>query len=134
MVQLNDRVAANKPTLPTVPTLVYDGDCGICRRWVDYWKRLTGERVVYRAYQEAAADFPRIPLDSFRRSIQLIEEDGSTYSGAAATFRVLQRAPRKSFWWWLYTRVPGFAPISEWAYTFFAQRRGLLSVLTSVLW
>ena len=22
----------------TRPTLVYDGDCGICRYWVDYWQ------------------------------------------------------------------------------------------------
>ena len=40
------------------PTLVYDGDCGICRYWVDYWRGLTGERVIYRPYQEAAVDFP----------------------------------------------------------------------------
>ena len=26
-------------------TLVYDGDCGICRYWVNYWQELTGERV-----------------------------------------------------------------------------------------
>jgi len=26
-------------------TLVFDGDCGICRYWVDYWRGLTGERV-----------------------------------------------------------------------------------------
>ena len=71
------------------PTLVYDGDCGICRYWVDYWQALTGERVVYRPYQEAAADFPSIPVATFRHAIQLIEPGGHVYSGAAATFRVL---------------------------------------------
>ena len=38
-------------------TLVYDGDCDVCRYWVEYWKRQTGGRVVYRPYQEAASDF-----------------------------------------------------------------------------
>ena len=48
-------------------TLVYDGDCEICRYWVEYWKRQTGGRVVYRPYQEAASDFPTIKLEDFRR-------------------------------------------------------------------
>ena len=42
------------------PTLVYDGNCGICRYWVNYWQELTGDAAVYRPYQEAAADFPAI--------------------------------------------------------------------------
>ena len=57
-------------------TLVYDGDCGICRYWVSYWERQTGGRVVYRPYQEAAADFPTISLAAFERAIQLIEPGG----------------------------------------------------------
>ena len=68
-------------------TLVYDGDCGICRYWVDYWRGLTGERVRYRPYQEAAADFPQIPLPAFASSIQLIEPDGAVYSGASGCFQ-----------------------------------------------
>ena len=119
---------------PARPTLVYDGDCGICRYWVDYWQALTGDRVVYRPYQEAAADFPAIPLEAFRRSIQLIEPDGSMYAGAAATYRVLRHAPGRASWWWLYTHVPGFAPASEWSYTFFARRRGLLNRVSKLLW
>ena len=67
------------------PTLVYDGECGICRYWVDYWRTLTGEQVVFRPYQEAAADFPAIPQESFPQAIQLIEADGKVYSGAAAS-------------------------------------------------
>ena len=73
-----------------VPTLVFDGDCGICRYWVSYWQELTGGAIAYRPYQDAAADFPAISLRSFQRAIQLIEPDGQVYSGAAATFRVLR--------------------------------------------
>ncbi len=118
----------------THPTLVYDGDCGICRYWVDYWRGLTGERVAYRPYQEAAADFPAIPPAAFRQAIQFIEPDGQVHSGAAATFRVLRDVPGRAAWWWLYAHLPGFAPASEWAYAFFARRRGLLNRVSKVLW
>jgi predicted DCC family thiol-disulfide oxidoreductase YuxK len=116
------------------PTLVYDGECGICRYWVDYWRTLTGEQVVFRPYQEAAADFPAMPREAFQRAIQLIEADGTVYSGAAASFRVLRLAPGRAAWWWCYTSLPGFAPVSEWVYAFFAQRRGLLNWFTKLLW
>jgi hypothetical protein len=62
-------------------TLVYDGDCGICRYWVSYWERQTDRRVVYRPYQEAASDFPTISLATFERAIQLIEPNGGVFSG-----------------------------------------------------
>jgi predicted DCC family thiol-disulfide oxidoreductase YuxK len=118
----------------TRPTFVFDGDCGICRTWVDYWRGLTGERVIYRPYQEAAADFPQIPPETFPRAVQLIEPDGQVYSGAAATYRVLRHAQGRAVWWWLYTHLPGFRPASEWAYAFFAHHRGLLSRVTRLLW
>ena len=116
------------------PTLVYDGDCGICRYWVDYWRGLTGERVIYRPYQEAAVDFPTIPLEAFQRAIQLIEPDGKVYSGAAASYRVLRHAPGRAAWWWSYAHLPGFAAASEWSYAFIARRRGLLNRVSKLLW
>jgi len=119
---------------PGLATLVYDGDCAVCRYWVIYWQGLTHGRVVFRAYQDAAADFPAIPLRAFQRAIQLIEPDGRVYSGAAATFRVLRHAPGRGAWWWSYSHLPGVAAMSEWAYAFLARRRGLLSRLTKILW
>jgi predicted DCC family thiol-disulfide oxidoreductase YuxK len=116
------------------PTLVYDGDCGICRYWVDYWQGLTGERVIYRPYQEAAVEFPVIPLEAFQHAIQLIEPDGKVYSGAAATYRVLRQVPGRGAWWWLYAHAPGFAVASERSYAFVARRRGLLSRVSKLLW
>ncbi len=117
-----------------IATLVYDGDCAVCRYWVVYWQGLTNGRVVFRPYQEAATDFPTIPVEAFQRAIQLIEPDGCVYSGAAATFRVLRHAPGRGAWWWSYSHLPGVAAMSEWAYAFLARRRGLLSRLTKILW
>ncbi len=116
------------------PTFVYDGDCGICRYWVSYWQGLTDDRVLYRPYQEAAADFPEIPREAFPHAVQLIESDRQVYSGAAATYRVLRHAPGRAAWWWLYSHLPGFSMASEWAYAFFAHRRGLLNRVSRLLW
>jgi predicted DCC family thiol-disulfide oxidoreductase YuxK len=116
------------------PTLVFDGACGICRSWVAYWQRLTAGRVAYRAYQDAAGDFPAITREDFARAVWLIEPDGRTYSGAAATYRLLAHAPGKGGWWWAYRRLPGFAAASERGYGFLARHRGLLSLITRSLW
>jgi len=116
------------------PTLIFDGDCGICRTWVDYWRQLTGDHVVYRPYQEAGKDFPHIAPEEFKRAMQLVEPDGKTCAGAAATFRLLTYAPARSWWWWLYRHVPGFAPLTEAVYTFVSKRRGLLAGVTRTLW
>ncbi len=116
------------------PTLVFDGDCGICRTWVDYWRQLTGDAVDYRPYQDAAADFPAIPLAEFKRAMQLIEPDGRSHAGAAANYRLYRYVPGRGFWWWLYDTVPGFAFVTESAYTFLSQRRGLLAFFTRMLW
>ena len=128
------RLAMNFAPSRGLPTLVYDGDCAVCRYWVTYWHELTEERIQYRPYQEAAADFPAIPRQEFQRAIQLIERDGRVYSGAAAAFRLLRHAPSRSAWWWCYSHLPGFAAMSEWAYAFFARRRDLLLRLSKLLW
>jgi predicted DCC family thiol-disulfide oxidoreductase YuxK len=115
------------------PILLYDGDCGICRTWVAYWQALTGERVAYRPYQEASGDFPSLAREKLAKAIYVIEPDGMVFSGAAATFRVL-RAGGRGAYDFLYRHLPGFAPVSEAAYDFFAQRRRLLAFATHILW
>jgi predicted DCC family thiol-disulfide oxidoreductase YuxK len=116
------------------PILLFDGECGICRSWVSYWQRLTEGRVVYRPYQDAAAEFPAISAEAFARAIWLIEPEGQVYSGAAASYRVLSYAPGHGGWWWAYRHVPGFAAASERAYRFFAGHREFLGRVTRLLW
>lgn len=119
---------------PVEATFVFDGTCGICRTWVDYWRRLTGDRVAYRPYQEAAADFPAIPREAFERASHLIFPDGTALSGAAATYKLLSLVPGHGAWWWLYRHIPGAAGLSEAAYGFLSTHRGLLAGITHTLW
>ena len=112
--------------------LVYDGDCGFCNWCVDYARVVTrNERgadsrsITYRAYQDAAADHPDVPLDRFRASIQLFTPDGR-FEGAKATFMVLAVVPRLAGWHWLYRYLPGFAALTELAYRCVARHRDLV--------
>ncbi|MEI9900134.1 MAG: DCC1-like thiol-disulfide oxidoreductase family protein [Hyphomicrobium sp.] len=120
--------------MASTATFIFDGACGICGTWVGYWRELTGEKVVYRQWQEAAADFPAIGPEEFKRASQLVTADGEVLSGAAATFKLLSLAEGRGGWWWLYRHVPGFGALSEAAYRFLSTRRGLLATLTYTLW
>jgi hypothetical protein len=64
------------PVSSARPLLVYDGDCGFCGYSVRYWKKLTGDRVEYRPYQEVAAQYPAIPIADFQRAVQFITPGG----------------------------------------------------------
>lgn len=113
---------------------MYDGDCGICRYWVKYWQGLTGDSVDYSPYQDVAGNYPDIPLAEFRRSIQFISPEGNVTSGAKAVYVLLKGFFPYNFYLWLYRFLPGFAVLAELAYTFFSERRSLLSLISHLLW
>jgi predicted DCC family thiol-disulfide oxidoreductase YuxK len=114
--------------------LVYDGDCGFCGYWARYWKRLTGDAVDYRPYQEVAAQYPAIALADFQRAAQYITPDGQHASAAEASFLTLSHARGKGIWLALYRKLPGFAAVSELAYAFIAAHRSAFYHVSLFLW
>jgi len=116
------------------PFLVYDGDCGFCVYWARYWQKLTGDRVDYRPYQEVAGQLPEITETEFQRAVQFIGPDGRRASAAEASFLTLSHASGKGLWLALYRHLPGFAPVSEWAYRFVAAHRPAFFRLSILLW
>ena len=116
------------------PILIYDGRCGFCVIWVDYWRQLTGERVAYAPSQEAGWRYPEISPDEFKRSVWLIDADGKRASGAEAVFRLMAHLPGKSWPLWLYEHVPAVAFVSELCYRFIAQHRSFFYRVTRLLW
>lgn len=123
-----ERIRVQNPPAET-PVLLFDGDCGFCRYWVERWRLHTGDQVDYRPYQEARDAFPEIAEESCRGAAQLIETDGRVYSGAAAALRVLSIANKHAWLWRAYNGLPGFAWLSEWGYARVARNRGGLSKL-----
>ena len=116
------------------PLLIFDGDCHFCRRWIARWRQMTGDRVEYAPYQEVAVLFPTIPPENFRRSVQLLDPDGTVVEGAEAVFRALAYAPFRGWPLWLYRNVPGVQGASERLYAFAASHRPAFSRLTRGLW
>ncbi len=103
--------------------LIFDGHCGFCRIWIEYWKKLTGERIDYAPYQEVADRFPQIPREAFTQAVQLVRPDGTVVSGAHAVFETLG-------WERLYQSTFVIHSLSETAYRFIAQRRNLFYQVT----
>lgn len=114
--------------------MIFDGDCGFCRAWIGRWRSLTGETVEYRPYQDAAAEYPAIPVEDFKRSVQLIEPNGEVICGANAVFRTLRDVPDHRWMDWAYRRVPGFAPVTEVGYRWVAGHRTSLAWMTKLFW
>jgi len=119
---------------PSKPLVVFDGDCGFCRFWIERWKSITGDRLDYEPYQEAAGRFPEISVEEFRRSMQLVLPSGEVFSGAEAVFRALSEVPGRGHWFAMYRRVPGFAPVTDFAYRLIARRRDVATFVTRRLW
>src|SRR6185436_5817562 len=93
------------------PVLIFDGKCGFCRIWIEYWKRLTRDRVAYAPSQEVGAQYPQIPPEAFAKSVQLVRSDGSFVGGAQAVFETLG---------W---ELPRLVPAADVAYRVIARHR-----------
>ena len=116
------------------PLLVFDGSCGFCRRSVERWRRSTRDTIDYVPFQQLADPFAGVPRRHFTQSVHLIYPSGEVYFGAHAVFKALNDGARKRWPLWLYRKVPGAAPIAEFAYRRVANNRGLASKLAAVFW
>ena len=119
---------------PPKPLMIWDGECLFCKMWIERWREITAGKVDYATYQQAAYQFPEIPLDQFKHAMAFIEPDGKTFFAAEAVYRSLQYRSSRKWLEWSYDHVPGFAAISETAYKFIARHRSLGSSVTRMLW
>jgi lipase maturation factor 1 len=119
---------------PPKPLMIWDGECHFCKKWIERWRQITGGKVDYATYQEAAHQFPEIPVEQFKRAVALIEPDGEPFFAAQAVYRSLRYRPSRKWLAWSYDHIPGFAAISETAYKLIARHRGLGSTVTGLLW
>lgn len=110
-----------------IPVMLYDGDCGFCMKWIEKWRRATGEFVAYESYQKGLVHFPQLTEEQCRESIQLVMTDGSFFSGAQAVFKALHLGGKMRFLFWSYEHIPFFAPVMEWCYRRVARNRQFFS-------
>lgn len=107
------------------PTFLFDGECGFCRHWTSYWKKLVGKRVAFVTLQDAQRDLT---------TVRFIGNDGVEYQGARAVAELLTFAPGKSWFKWLYLHAYPLAVLSEWMYKRVASCRSCAAHATHFLW
>ena len=101
------------------PLLIFDGKCGFCKIWIDYGRKLTGDRIEYAASQDVGAQYSQIPKVEFSKAVQLVRPDGSVASGARAVFETVG-----------YEKFYKFPALLEWGYALVAGHRDLFYFLT----
>ncbi len=106
-------------------TLIYDGECGICRRsvrWVQ--ERDREERIELVPYQDPTVPerFPEIPRDDMERAMQLVARDGARWEGARALEEILAILPGWRVAAPLF-RIPGVRRVAGWIYRWVATNR-----------
>ncbi len=104
------------------PVLLWDGRCGFCKIWINYWKQLVGDRIIYKTSQDAGGDYPQIDPKEFSKSVQLVRPDGSVASGAHAVFESLGML--KTY------QSKIFAAITEFGYRWIAAHRDFAYTFT----
>ena len=119
---------------PVKPLLIFDGDCGFCRSGIARWKQMTGERVDYAPLQsdDIAARFPELTREQLESAVHLIQPDGRVTRAAEAVFQLL--AVQRRWPLWMYEKMPGIKPLTEFVYRRVAANRGLASKLTRLFW
>jgi predicted DCC family thiol-disulfide oxidoreductase YuxK len=112
------------------PVVLYDGHCGFCRMWIQYWNQLTGDQLDYASSQTAGEQHPQIPSEGFGESVQVAMPEGKVISGSWAIFTILTFAPGMAWLLWLYEHFSPFAKLSEATYRLIAAHRTFFYHLT----
>src|SRR5688572_13661575 len=118
---------------PQRPTLIWDGDCSFCRRWILRWRNLTGDAIDYEPSQRVAEKLPQIPREEFGRAVFFAEPGGRVTRGAEAVFRSLAAAGQKRFLLWSYEHEPPFRWVANFLYGVIAGNRDLIDKIDRLI-
>lgn len=106
-------------------TLIYDGQCGFCRRWVGAvrrWDRFARVRVVPFQDGDAWQGVPGLALPALEEAVHLIGPDDRVYAGAAAARPLLALLPGGR-WLAAPLALPGAQRLASAAYRWVARHR-----------
>ncbi len=113
--------------------LIYDGDCGFCKYWVNWIKARAGNKIDYAPYQEVKEDYPEIKEKDFENAVQFVDENRVVYSAAGAIYKALTYSNTHGWLHWLYSYFSPFAWFSEFFYKIVARNRYFFSEITYLL-
>ncbi len=111
--------------MPAARTVIFDGECGFCRRWIRLGKKLDWfKKIDWRARLDpgTALEFPQVSKAESLNRIVSIRPDGKTYGGFRAMRDIMLRLPA-SFLLALLMYLPGVAWVGEPAYQWVSKNR-----------
>jgi predicted DCC family thiol-disulfide oxidoreductase YuxK len=106
-------------------TLVYDGQCSFCRRWVARIARRDRSgtfEFVARQTDGLVERFPKLDEGDFNTGMRLITPDGAVHVGADAAYQIARRLRYWRWIAWLY-HVPGIHSLTRTVYAWIAANR-----------
>src|SRR5947208_6925877 len=115
------------------PVVLYDGQCGFCKRHVARWSVIAGDRIEFLPFQGNVEKFPGITTDAVSRAVHLIEPDGTVMRGAEAVFRIAALNRKRPWLRWAYENIPAFRSITEAGYDWIAAHRNLVDPIDRML-
>jgi predicted DCC family thiol-disulfide oxidoreductase YuxK len=113
---------------PSAGWVLYDGDCGVCSRWVTSWEPALQRRGLAIAPLQSPWVQQRtgLPIADLVSNIRLLQPDGQMLAGPEVYRYMLRR-----IWWaypaYLLSTVPGLSHLFDWAYRTFARHRTRIS-------
>ncbi|MDQ6717484.1 MAG: DUF393 domain-containing protein [Gemmatimonadota bacterium] len=106
--------------------VVYDGNCGVCLRFVarlEHWDPNNDLEIVPSQHADVAARFGWIPPRELEQSVQVVRlSDSKTWQGASAIEELLKILPHGALASWIF-RLPFARPFAEKMYRVFARNR-----------
>ena len=103
--------------------LIYDGDCGFCRRQIEFVDRLdAGDVIEFEPFQEADLARYGISRAEAEEAMQLVSPSGNVWAGAEAARELFRTLPRTRPLAWLF-KLPGVMFVAKHIYRFIARRR-----------
>jgi predicted DCC family thiol-disulfide oxidoreductase YuxK len=116
------------------PVVLYDKDCGFCRRWVARWKARTEGRVWFTPARLALRWLLGIRGTEAQRAMQLVEPSGAVFQGAEAAFRMLLSSPRRGTRWFARLGLfPGVRTVAKGVYRVVASHRPMAARVDRLL-
>ncbi len=110
-------------------TLIYDGECGFCRKWVDQIRKYdAAQKIKFLPCQseERKQHFPQILEENCLKAMHVVLPDGQIFSGADAAPHVLAVLPRWQRCASLF-KIPGVLLIARPVYRLIARNRHRLA-------
>ncbi len=103
--------------------LIYDGDCGFCRRQIEIIERYDTQQLV-QPVPFQGADLARYGLTrrATEEAMHLVSPSGEVWRGAAAAREIFRLLPRARPLVWLF-KLPGSMFVAERVYAWVARRR-----------